>query len=597
MTPTPPQQPQAQPRPRPANFDEIGFERAKPVVWFSPSELLLTAKQLVISKMFSDYADKRELIGTLPDPEIRDYTDRGELWLDYVADLGDGFDATYSVATLLAAEELAVTDLGSGAAVTTRRGNVLIMGGDEVYPAASIDNYEQRTIGPYKAALPACDDDPPDLFVLPGNHDWYDGLTSWMRMFAQRKTLGGWQTHQSRSYFALRLPHGWWLWGIDVQFDSYIDVPQMDFFQRVVDEAVAPGDQIILCSATPEWVDSHRNDPESYRNLDYFDRKIIAPSGATMRVAIAGNAHHFAHFASDTGDRHLLTSGGGGAYLSATHGLPDRLTIPPVASADRSKSEPATDFKRVSEFPSVETSRRLGRGVWRLPAANMSFVALIGLVYGFFAASTLSGVRAPSSERSLAAWWDSYIEAVREVDVVDVIYGVIGRPLSLLVSAVVVAAIFGMTKRRGPRRLIVGSVHALIQTAVLIAVICAAVAIASRIPEAIAPPIAVVLAGLIGAITGSLTLAGYFSFGDTFGRNVNEQFSAQRIEGFKNFVRFHVGEDGALTIFPIGLRDVAHHWRVRTDGAPNDAWIVSDGDELKPELIEGPIRLEKQAAP
>ncbi len=584
-------------RPRPTGFDDVGFDRQRPVVWFSPSELLLTAKQLAISKVFGDYADKRELIGTLPRPEVRDHSHRDEMWIDYVADLGDGFDATYSVAFLLAAEHLDVAHPGSGAPVTTRRGNVLVMGGDEVYPAASIDNYEQRTIGPYRAALPTCDDDPPDLFVVPGNHDWYDGLTAWMRMFAQGKNLGGWQTHQTRSHFAVRLPHGWWLWGIDVQFDSYIDAPQMDYFEQVAAEQVQPGDQVILCTANPEWVDSHRNDPESYRTLDYFDRKVIVPSGATLRVAIAGNAHHFAHYVSTNGDLHRLTSGGGGAYLSATHGLPDTLTTPPVASTDRSRSTPAHEFRRVSEFPSVDTSRRLGRDVWRLPLRNVSFAALVGLVHVFYAASTLSGVAAATLDGSVAGWLRSHVDAVGQVALLDVVRGTLGRPLALVVSLLLAAAILGLTKRRGLRRWVVGGVHLAVESAVLAAVLLGTFAVSSLLPGWTALPGALVLAGAVGAVTGSLTFAGYLAFGDRFGRNVNEQFSSMRIEGFKNFVRMHVGDDGALTIHPIGLREIAHTWRVRPDGADADAWIVPDGDELRPELIEGPIRLERTVAP
>jgi hypothetical protein len=87
------------PRPRPRSLEELDFEPRAPISWFSPGELGLTAKKLLVSKIFGDYADKRELIGTLPDPGIIDRRDDDETWIDYVADLGDGFDATYSVAS------------------------------------------------------------------------------------------------------------------------------------------------------------------------------------------------------------------------------------------------------------------------------------------------------------------------------------------------------------------------------------------------------------------------------------------------------------------------------------------------------------------
>lgn len=585
-----------EPRPRPRSFDDLGFEPQPPVTWFSPGELVQTAKKLTISKVFGDYADKRELIGTLPDPGIADYSDRDELWVDYVADLGDGFDATYSVASLLAAEKLELDGPGAAGTLVTRRGDVLVMGGDEVYPAASIETYEQRTTGPYEAALPGCETDPPDLFVVPGNHDWYDGLTAWMRMFTQRKWIGGWQTRQSRSYFALRLPHGWWLWGIDVQFDSYIDVPQMDYFRRVVDEAVRPGDQIVLCSATPEWVNCHRDDPESFRTLDYFERHVIADSGASLRVSIAGDAHHYAHYASDAGDLHRFTSGGGGAYLSATHGLPDRLALPPTASTDRSKTDPAVGFRRVAEFPDCATSKRLGRGVWRLGLLNRRFAALIGAVYVFYAVSALSVASDEGFTASPAAWLRGFADAVAEVGVADVVIGLVAGPLPLLVSLVLATSMIALSKRRGARRLIVGGLHLLFQSALMVGLATAAFTVAAALPGPAALAVALATCFVGGAIVGSLALAAYFSFGDTFGRNVNEQFSAMHIEDHKNFLRMHIASDGAMTIYPIGLRRVVHDWRVHPEGGPDDPWLVPDGDALAPELIEPPSRLERRTS-
>ena len=66
----------------------------------------------------------------------------GGLWLDYVADLGDGFDATYSVAYLLAQPELTVDGH------RLPRAQTLVMGGDQVYPSASYEAYEDRCKGP-----------------------------------------------------------------------------------------------------------------------------------------------------------------------------------------------------------------------------------------------------------------------------------------------------------------------------------------------------------------------------------------------------------------------------------------------------------------
>lgn len=107
-------------------------------------------------------------------------SDSDELWLDYVADLGDGFNATYSMAYLLAQPHLDVDGR------PLPRGRILVMGGDHVYPTVSGKQYEDRFKGPYRAALPQPPPDVPQptLYALPGNRDWHDGLTAFLRLFA-----------------------------------------------------------------------------------------------------------------------------------------------------------------------------------------------------------------------------------------------------------------------------------------------------------------------------------------------------------------------------------------------------------------------------
>ena len=99
---------------------------------------------------------------------------------------------------------------------------------DKSNPAASKQEYGERLVGPLGAALTPPRGRAPDLFAIPGNHDWYDGLVSFSRLFTQGRTLGAWQTRQRRSYFAIQLPQHWWLWAVDVQLESDIDVGQLN---------------------------------------------------------------------------------------------------------------------------------------------------------------------------------------------------------------------------------------------------------------------------------------------------------------------------------------------------------------------------------
>jgi len=116
-----------------------------------PRQLVDTAARARLSGIFGAYADKREM-QALAASEVYDQSDAAELWLDYVADLGDGWDPTYTVAALLAADKLELqSDKGTH---VTQRGRVLVMGGDEVYPVPKRREYENRFLGPYRAALP-----------------------------------------------------------------------------------------------------------------------------------------------------------------------------------------------------------------------------------------------------------------------------------------------------------------------------------------------------------------------------------------------------------------------------------------------------------
>ncbi len=139
--------------PRPSSTDpaELGFERRPMVRWLDPHQLVDTAARVLVAGVFSSYADNRELQALVP-AEPFDRSEGPELWLDYVADLGDGWNSTYTVAGLLAAEELKLE--WEGESYATQRGRILVMGGDQVYPVPKRVEYENRMLGPYRSALP-----------------------------------------------------------------------------------------------------------------------------------------------------------------------------------------------------------------------------------------------------------------------------------------------------------------------------------------------------------------------------------------------------------------------------------------------------------
>jgi len=189
--------------------EELGFLRQPAVRWLSPGLLARSGVEVLVSGTFGKFADKREI---QREPQLgMDYSAAaGDVWVDYLSDTGDGWEATYTMAWLLAQESLDF----DGQALP--RGRILLLGGDQVYPTAEPVAYEDRFIGPFAAAWPKSGAvDKPELYAIPGNHDWYDGLASFLRVFCAREgRIGEWRTRQRRSYFALKLPNDWWIWAL-----------------------------------------------------------------------------------------------------------------------------------------------------------------------------------------------------------------------------------------------------------------------------------------------------------------------------------------------------------------------------------------------
>ena len=148
--------------------------------------------------------------------------------------MGDGFDATYAIASLLAKVKLVIDG------VQLPRGSALILGGDEVYPTATAHAYRFQIGAPYAFAHPDHDphsDDGIPVYATPGNHDWYDGLVMFLAFFCREKSwhIGAWRSRQRRSYFALQLTDYWWLWSTDIQLADDMDQPQADYFKIIAE--------------------------------------------------------------------------------------------------------------------------------------------------------------------------------------------------------------------------------------------------------------------------------------------------------------------------------------------------------------------------
>lgn len=554
-------------RPRSLDPQELGFTPQRPVGWLAPLLLLSTGVRTLLAVLFGAYLDKRELQNALSGDVFEQPGTDGEIWIDYVADLGDGFPATYSVAYLLAQPSL------EAGGQLLPRGDVLLMGGDQVYPLASGDGYENRMKGPYRAALPeAPAERPPTLFALPGNHDWYDGLTAFIRLFARRKDghIGGWRTAQRRSYFAVKLPSNWWLFAIDEQFGAYIDDPQLLYFEKAA-AGLGPDDRVILMTPSPTWVKAATK-PEAYDAVDYFIRTILGPTKAHVRLLVSGDLHHYARFTGE--DRELITCGGGGAYLLGTHTLPEELTVPPEDTLTRSASR-SRKYSLTSTFPSFETSRRMGWGVFRrITVRNPGFATMLGIV------QTLT-MLAMSGAASISG---------------GPIQRLFSIPLVLMCVVILAGAIaFAQPPKAGvpnhAAHWILGIIHGGLQ----IALAAGGTWVWQQLPfrDWMWPGplvVAIVLYLPVIGFVATQLCALYLLVASRFKVNVNELYAGQGIEDAKSFLRMHIESDGTLTIYPLGVDKICRTWVADPEGSPEQSWVRPD-EPLSVRLIEEPIRV------
>jgi hypothetical protein len=564
-----------------------------------PRGLAVTGYQVFLSGIFSRYADKRETQAALKSPQVIDRSDVDELWFDWLADTGDGFDASYATAALLAEPRLDLpTADGEATTLPTERGRLLVLGGDLAYPAANPDQYRDRMIGPYRAAFPAVPDgeERPTMVAVAGNHDWYDGLTSFLRLYCRGLDLGGWRTEQSRSYFTLKLPHRWWLLGIDVVLDQFIDVPQLDYFKDVVDRHMQPGDRVIVTLHQPSWMfGGLTSDAEANRlavtNLEDFEREILHPSGVRNVLTIAGDIHHYNRYEREDGAQSRITSGSGSAFLYPTHNIPEQVRW--------KDGDGVHVYERRAVYPSAKTSKRLRWRVLLAPFLNPSFIFFVGACYLVFAIMLADALTDPGQ---------GLFDTMRYLQIADVRATAISSAGMVVLFLIVLVGFIGFANcKRLPDRIVAGVVHASIQLEGLIWV---AWFVARIAPERdtvvfqlengvldvqihlfalIYAVVVVLLGGLVGSYIYSIYL---FVMQTFFKRHPTHSFSAFRWEHHRNFLRLHIDDDGVLTIYPIGVRRVPRLWRYvrESEREPWQRWFEPVDRPLEPFLVEPPLR-------
>jgi hypothetical protein len=224
-----------------------------------------------------------------------------------------------------------------------------IIASDVIYPTGSVNEYDTKFFRPYK------DYDAP-IYAVPGNHDWYDGLGGFMRVFcgvpklpphSHPKALSAawwrrllWKnpdvTDERRLAEAERLrsapaqrtvqPGPYWaidsgplrIIGIDTGILGGIDADQAEWLRRV---SQGPKPKILV-TGKPIYVDDayHPGTIEGGGTVD----DIVRDPACNYVAAIGGDIHNYQHYPVKVGDRTIqyVVSGGGGAFMHATHTIP-----------------------------------------------------------------------------------------------------------------------------------------------------------------------------------------------------------------------------------------------------------------------------------
>ena len=579
------------------------FDRQPMVRWYNVSLLAATGMKTLVSSLFGNFADKREIQAALSDKSSFDYSDRDTCWLDYIADLGDGFDATYTMAHLLAKDSLTV------AGERIPQGKLLVMGGDEVYPTPEVIEYKNRLQGPYKAAFPWREKDPdrPHLFAIPGNHDWYDGLTNFIKLFCQERAIGNWLTQQKRSYFAIKLPHRCWLWGIDVQLHADIDRPQREYFTEIVEHEMEDGDHIILCTAEPAWIfHALQRGNDSYERLQFFiDNHILLqdprdhkePSKKLHLMAVfSGDLHHYSRYEVEGGQgEQLITAGGGGAFTHPTHILKDEIETVNGRKAD---------LKKI--YPSHQASRGMAFRNLLFPFINREMAMMLGFIYLFIVWFLQSMAEdSVTSDLSQLAYSFENLGAVFLI----INNALAQNPLGIILNLILIVGLLVFTDTafgKGKLNWIAGVFHGVAHVINLYVLLW----LFSRINFLISDwstmagtatwldewhlssltytIIFVLEMMVIGSLSAGLIFGLYLMISTlVFESHPTEAFSSFRGKDFKNFLRLRVDREG-VTIYPIGVKHVVTNWKNRgTREKPR-----FEGDAVQYELIEQPIHLK-----
>src|SRR5262245_23714697 len=278
----------------------------------------------------NDTADLHETFRFQPNSD-------GTFTVDYITECGDSFASTYSMAYLIATQAV------KGQAQVIEPGTMLVLGVNSPSRAPSLAQYEQALITPYARAYTTHAKSRRVLFGVPGFHQSAAAMAHFDELFCSARSratrglglsFGGWDTHQHHRYFAVPLPHRWWIWGVDVRYGEPLETEQFNYFS-IAAEQMTVDDRIIICGPPDNWLSCEF---DGWREQQNLQRIIAIAEAASARVValITGGRREYVHSLLEGTSVHHFEIGGGRSFVYPTHlhkpTVPIRWDPPPVAN-------------------------------------------------------------------------------------------------------------------------------------------------------------------------------------------------------------------------------------------------------------------------
>lgn len=331
------------------------------------------------------------------------FAGRERISVALLGDPGEGDASQYVVVPVL--DRVAGGDHGCDLAVVVS---------DVIYPAGGVDAYENHHHRAYSTY-------PGPIYGLPGNHDWYDDLLGFMAVFCGQPPDGGpprvagpgpgWRRALRRLLWrrppratqadvdalvrAYR-PHpeqrasqpGPYcaidagpvrLVLIDTGLHGGIDADQAEWLRRVSYDDDRP--KILLTGRPLLTYAAHQPcpvrdpRPDGPRSVD----EIVTDPAAGYLAVIGGDDHNYQRYPVDLGDGRTLlylVAGGSGAYMSATHTIPNLDTVSDVAVTEEGfRCYPLRGDSLAYYSHRYDKVLGLGRGLFALSPAQATALA------------------------------------------------------------------------------------------------------------------------------------------------------------------------------------------------------------------------------